>query len=802
MKQKITKRTKRNKGESSSLSLEEKLSLLYGDGYWNIRGIPRLGLSSLRMKDGPLGLRNIDDDNKLSKESICYPAPCLTACSFDKDLLFRIGAMLGKECKHNQVDMLLSPGVNIKRNPLCGRNFEYFSEDPFLTGKLASSFIKGIQSEGVGSCLKHFACNSQEYYRMVNDSIVDDRALFELYLKPFEIAVKESSPWAVMSSYNKINGEYACESTLLSSVLKGDWGYKGVVISDWGGTSDYVLSHNKGLDVEMPCFLNRNKELSKAYKKGILKKEVVEDSSNRIISLLQKAKENKNRIDDFSIEEARNLALEAATKSMVLLKNEGVLPLKSLSSCCLIGELARSLRYQGGGSSKVLSAKPVSFLDALLNYSKKKIPFAAGYNLNKKSDSDLTLEAIDLAAKYKNVILFLGLPMQEESEGFDRANLQLPENQLRLFDSIYSVNQNIIVVLSCGSPVELPFKVKTKAILLSYLPGEKGGEAIRKVLLGEVSPSGRLAESWPIHLIDVPSFGFYPGTETQSIYRESIYVGYRYYLSAKKDVNFPFGHGLSYAKFKYGKLSLSKKTIDKNEKISATIEVSNISKIDSELSICLYVSPIKGNVFKPLRYLADFSKLSLKGKETKTFSFEISYDCFSFYDKDKKKFLVEGGDYLIQVCTSCIDIKSEAEINVKSNEQFASKLTSIPVYYLPRKEGFLQYDNDFENLLGHTIPWVKDPKSKPYTLNSTLGDIEGTFIGKKMLKIGLKTLTKGEKDPNYSIMENTLKQTPIRNIVIEKGVKEKTVYLVLYFANGQYLKGILGYLFGYKKNAY
>ena len=624
---------KKSNLEPNSPSVEEKLSLLYGDGNWNIRGISRLGIPSLRMKDGPLGLRNIDDDNVETKEAVCYPAPCLTACSFDKDLLYRIGAMIGKECRHNNVNMLLAPGINIKRNPLCGRNFEYFSEDPLLSGKMGSFFVKGIQSEGVGACVKHFACNSQEYYRMVNDSIVDDRALFEIYLKPFEIAVKESSPWSIMCSYNKINGEYACDSYLLKDVLKGNWGYKGVVISDWGATSDYILSHNKGLDVEMPCLLDRSKDLNKAYKKGVLKKEAVEDSSSRILSLLKKAKDNKKKKDDFAIDEARNLALEAALKSIVLLKNDGVLPLKSFSSCCIIGELARSMRYQGGGSSMVLSAKPVSFLDAISNSSKKKIPFAPGYALNKKSDSDLTLEAIDLAAKNKNVILFLGLSKQDESEGFDRSDLQLPENQLRLFDSIYSVNQNIIVVLSCGSPVELPFKGKAKGIVLSYLPGE------------------------------------------------------------------------------------------------------------------------------------------------------------------------EGGEYLIQVCSSCLDVKSEVKVNVKSKEAFASKLTSMPIYYLPRKDGFLQYDNDFENLLGHTIPWVKDPKSRPYTLNSTLGDIEKTFIGKKMIKIGLKTLTSGTSDPNYAYMENQIKQTPIRNIVMQKGVKQKTTYLVLYFANGHYLKGIFGYLFGFKKNA-
>ena len=791
---------KRKKTSDAFLPLTESLPLLYGDGNWLIRGVPSLDLAPLRMRDGPLGIRNVSDDFDWGgnvNPTTCYPAPCLTACSFNKELLFKLGEQLGKEARHNNVDLVLAPGVNIKRNPLCGRNFEYYSEDPYLAGKLAASFINGVQSKKIGTSIKHFACNSQETNRMTNDSIIDERALFEIYLRPFEIAIKESSPWTLMCSYNKINGTYACDSSfLLKDVLRKRWKYDGAVISDWGATSDFILSHNNGLDVEMPCLVSRYKDLEKAYKKGTLKKESVEDSSRRIVALLNKAKEGKSVKDDFDKLEAKKLCLDLALDSIVLLKNDSMLPLKSLSSSCVIGAFAEFMRFQGGGSSKVKCETPVSFLDAIKATSKKKIPYAKGYSLTIDKEADLEIEAIDLAAKSKNVILFLGLPEYIESEGRDRENLQLPDDQLRLFDSIYSVNQNIVVVLGCGAPVELPFKDKAKAILLSYLPGQEGGEAIRQILMGEVSPSGRLAETWPIHLGDTPSFGFYPGLE-QSLYRESIYVGYRYYLSANKDVNYVFGRGLSYAKFKYGKLTLSNEQIREDEKVEVILDIENTSKIDSSLSICLYVSSSKGNVFKPLKWLVDFDKYFFKAGEKKNIKFSLPYDAFCFYDKENSSFKAESGTYQIEICGAADEVKSSAKIDLISKDAFSSNLLKMPIYYSPKKEGFLQYDNDFESLLGHTVGLYRDPKSRPYSLNSTLGDIKKTFVGKKLFKTGVTTLLNEGWQKDDAIYN--LERTPIRNIVLEKGVKDKTPYLVANLANGHYFIGLLYYIFGVKK---
>ena len=792
---------RKRKLNKNPLPLEESLPLLYGDGNWLIRGVPSLKLPPLRMRDGPLGIRNVNDDNDWEgdiKPTICYPAPCLTACSFNKELLFKFGEVLGKEARHNDINLVLAPGVNIKRNPLCGRNFEYYSEDPYLAGKLASSFINGIQSVGIGSSLKHFACNSQETSRMSNDSIVDERALFEIYLKPFEIAIKEASPWMVMCSYNKINGQYASNSSfLLKEVLRDKWNYQGVVISDWGATSDFITSHNDGLDVEMPCLVSRYKDLEKAYKRGALNKDDLNKSTTRIVSLLEKSNNAKKIKDDFDKEEAKKLSLDLALDSMVLLKNEGVLPLKSLTSTCVIGSFAEYLRFQGGGSSKVKCETPVSFLDVINEDRKKKIPYSKGYSLTIDNESDLEIEAIDLAAKSKNVILFLGLPEYIESEGKDRENMLLPDDQLRLFDSIYSVNQNIIVVLGCGAPVELPFKDKAKAILLSYLPGEMGAVAIKKILLGEVSPSGRLAETWPKHLSEVPSFGFYPGVE-QSLYRESIYVGYRYYLSANRDVNYIFGSGLSYAKFKYGKITLSNKEIKENEEIEVSIDIQNTSKIDSSLSICLYIESPKGNVFKPNKWLADFSKDYFKIGEAKSIKFKLPYSCFCFYDTKSKSFKAETGVYQVQICGAADEVMASSKINLVSNDVFESNLLEMPIYYSPKKDGFLQYDNDFEHLLGRTVPLAKDPKSRPYSLDSTIGDIKKTFIGKKIYKIGVNSLLKGGWDKEEAIY--SIETLPIRNVIMQKGVKDKMPYFVVNLANGHYIWGLIYYLFNIKKN--
>ncbi len=799
----------KNKSKIKEPTNLEKATLLSGDGSWLTYGIERLDIKPVEMHDGPLGLRKVGNDPdfnlKISEPAVCFPAPCLTACSWDRDLEQKLGQTLGREARLKGTQILLAPGANIKRNPLCGRNFEYLSEDPVLSGKMAASYINGLQDVNVGGCLKHFACNSQEYYRMVNDSIVDERALRELYLRPFEIAVKESSPWAVMASYNKINGVYACEnSLLLQDILKKEWGFEGVVMSDWGGVNDPVLSHENGLDLEMPCMVKkRNKQLARAVKKGKLSQKSLDDCFSRLSALSKKANAPFTDKKEYSMDIGHQVAVEVAEQSAVLLKNDGVLPLKNYRDCCFIGELAKTPRYQGGGSSHVVPHKLVSFLDAIEGSDALKggeIPFASGYDLDSiwtDGDVEAFVSAIDLASKSKTVVLFMGLPPKAEAEGLDRASIHLPEEQIRLFDEIYEVNQNIVVVLSCGAPVELPFKDKAKAILLMYLPGEGGGEAIDHLLLGKACPSGKLAESWPKHISDVPSFGFYPGEERTSLYRESIYVGYRYYLTVGKEVNYPFGHSLSYAKTAIKKIVLNKESISKGEIAKAEVTVSNASSYPVKKVIELYYE-LEGerNSFHPKRVLLDFKKEEIPAKSTITLQFSINFDDFRVFDISSSSWKVEPGNVLIEVGESCEDIKATAALRLDSNDVIESSRLKMPTYYAPTTDGFLQFDNDFEALYGQHIRMERDPKSRPFNLNSTFSDISRTWIGKKALSIGGKMMHFDE--PEHETDKTFFMQLPLRNIIMG-GVEEKYAYALRDCANGHYLSALIDIAFNRRK---
>lgn len=783
----------------------EKATLLSGNGSWFTYGIDRLGILPVEMHDGPVGLRKVGNDPDFnlteSEEAVCFPSPCLCACSFDVELEKELGRTMGLEARLKNTQLLLSPGANIKRNPLCGRNFEYFSEDPLVSGKMASAFISGTQSVNVGACLKHFAANSQEFFRMVNDSIVDERALREVYLRPFEIAVKESSPWAVMASYNKINGTYACENKrFLRDILKDEWGFDGVVMSDWGGVNDPIASHNNGLDLEMPSMLkDRAKMLNKAVKRGLLAQEALDDCSSRLIALSKKANAPVEIESGYSMDAGHDVAVKVAVESAVLLKNESVLPLKNYRDVCFIGELARTPRYQGAGSSHVCPHRLVSFLDAVKDKDDpegKRLPFAPGYDFDSvwdDGDVENFVAAVDLASKSKTVVLFLGLPPSAETEGLDRNHLHLPEEQIRLFDEIYEVNQNIVVVLSCGSPVELNFKDKAKAILLMYLPGEAGGEAINRLLLGKDSPSGKLPETWPKHISDVPSFGFYPGEERTSLYRESIYVGYRYYLSVGKEVCYPFGHGLSYGKQTFRTLSLSKESLSKGETVKLSLTVSNNASLPLKKVVQLYAEPcFEGNIFKPKRVLIGFKKVALPNKGSAKVEFEVNFDDFRCYDVDEAKWKVEGGTYLLQVGESSEDILLQKEINVVSEDKFVSHKLQMPTYYAPTKEGFLQFDNDFEHLYGKHLTMEKDPKSRPYDLNSTFYDISRTWIGKRICSLAGKHAH--IYDPGKESDRAFFEQTPLRNVVMS-GLGIRYAYLIRDLANGHYFNGLMAFIF-------
>lgn len=783
------------------LSIAEKVKMLYGDGAWTISGAPSYKLDPIHLSDGPCGLRipvNPGDplDFGGSKTAICYPAPCATASSWDKALMGKLGVSMGKECASQGINVLLSPGINIKRNPLCGRNFEYLSEDPLLSGKMAASFINGIQSQGVGACLKHFAANSQETYRMVNDSVVDQRALHEIYLRGFEIAIKESNPWCVMSSYNKINGVYASDSDeLLLHTLKGKWGYEGVVMSDWGGCADPVLSHNHGMDVEMPCFENRQMRLLRAITSGKLKRAAVNDSAERIVLLAKRASALKQAPFDYASGHA--VAVEAAEKSAVLLKNDGILPLKSLGNTAVIGEFARSPRIQGAGSSKVNPWRVENFLNCVRSLpSTETTLFSPGYCLHEAeaNPESLILDAVDIASRCNNVILFLGLPEDIESEGYDRKNLLLPDEQIRLFDQIYSVNKNIVVVLTCGAPVELPFADRAKAVLLAYLPGEGAGRAILSLLTGKANPSGHLTETWPKRHYDVPSFGFYPGSQTTSYYRESIYVGYRYYLSANKEVAFPFGYGLSYSTFKLGQPSLTKKYLKVGEDTVIKVPVENTSKVKGEAVVQVYVKDPKNKVFKPERVLVGFAKVSVAPGETKVAVIELPYDCFCHYDVESESFLAEKGEYVLEVGQNCRDIEAKATLFVDSDAVFESKKAFCPVYYNPPVDGFIPYESDFEYLLGKPLSIERDPRSKPYTLNSTVLDISGTWVGKLILRQADKRIAKADES-SKKMMRRSIEEMPLRSLSMG-GMSSRVLSAVVDLANGNPLKALFHLIAG------
>lgn len=783
---------------AKKLSLPEKVGLLYGDGPWTIRGVKRIGVAPIRVSDGPCGLRKVPDDSlslKDSEISVAYPCPALVACSFDDALMEKFGRTLGGECKAHGVDVLLGPGINIKRNPLCGRNFEYYSEDPYLSGMLAASFTKGIQGVGVGACLKHFACNSQETYRMVSDSIVDLRALHEIYLRAFQIAIEEANPWSVMASYNKVNGSYACESKyLLTDVLRTAWNYDGVVMSDWGGVSDPIGCHDQGLDVEMPCYGGRSRRLSYAARKRSYFQKVTE-SARRVCLLSERTRQASIKTPAFRIEDAHALAVSMAESSCVLARNENkTLPLKSLKGVAIIGEFAIKPRLGGGGSSQVRGYKPISFYDyACKSIGASNVAFSQGFTTEPgPDDPELILDAVEVASRCSSVVLFLGTAPRDEAEGFDRGDLHLEEKQIELYNRIFEVNKNIIVVLNTGAPIDAGFLRQAPAILISYFAGEGGGEAIYNLLTGKACPSGHLAETWPARAYEVPSFGFYPGGQLQTMYYESIYVGYRYYLTAEEAVLFPFGHGLSYTSFSYGRPRLSAKDIGVDDKLTLTVAVTNKTKRPGDALVQVYVQPKGGNVFKAKRTLQAYRKVHLEGEERKEITLELTRRAFEHFDPLTHSFQVEGGEYLIQVGESCADIVWEGAVNVHSDATFPSKIETLSIYYQPSRDGFWQYDSAFERLLGHVVAIPPDPRARPYHLNSTFGNIKDTFIGKKILA---KAEERFAKEDNPEMMKRMMLEMPIRNIILA-GIREKYAQIIVDLANGKPMHALWHFLVG------
>lgn len=666
----------------SQMTLEEKVGLCSGFDFWRLKSIERLGIPTVMLSDGPHGLRKQSDDAEYtdinnSIEAICFPSGVTTACSFDRDLLYRLGDILGEECQSENVAVLLGPAINIKRSPLGGRNFEYFSEDPYLTGELALMYIKGVQSHQVGTSLKHFACNNQESRRMTASSEVDERTLREIYLAGFEKAVKEAKPWTVMAAYNRVNGVFASESLyLLTDILRKEWGFTGYVVSDWGAVNDRIAGLKAGLDLEMPGSRGTNdKKIKRAIENHTLDEEILDQSVERILTKIFEYVDNKKEVV-FNKESHHQVARQLANESAVLLKNDGALPLSSTDcKIAFIGDFAKHPRIQGGGSSHIKAFKVSSALDAVSVVCP--VQFAQGFVTHiDETEPDLLNEAIELAKSSDVAVIFAGLPDAFESEAYDRQHMKLPNCQNELIEKVCAVQPNTIVVLHNGSPVEMPWVNKVNAILEMYLGGEAVGEATIDLLFGNVNPSGKLAETFPIRLEDNPSYLSYQVVDDKIYYDEKLFVGYRYYDTKEIPVLFPFGHGCSYTTFEYSHLVVNETSIRDDESLTLSFEVTNTGDVFGKEVVQLYVQDLTHSVIRPIKELKNFEKISLEPNETKIVTFTLSKRDFAYYETRISDWYVSTGNYRLLVGASSRDIRLQKTIFIESTKNLPFEITA------------------------------------------------------------------------------------------------------------------------------
>jgi beta-glucosidase len=703
------------------MTLEEKASLTSGKNFWETKNIDKYNIPSVFLADGPHGLRKqVASPDKIglnvSVPSVCFPTFSAVANSWDPALLEQMGQCIGEEAVANKVSMVLGPGLNIKRNPLCGRNFEYFSEDPYLSGKMAAGYIKGIQSEGIYACAKHFACENQETRRMVIDTIIDERTLREMYLTGFEIAVQEGGAKAVMTGYGKINGAYANENYhLMTGVLRNDWDYKGLVVSNWGGCNDRVKGLIAGDDLEMPTTCGEsNQEIVNAVKSGLIREKDLDNSCDRLLSMILGTQQAFEGPEGYDKEKHQDLALHCAEKSMVLLKNkDNVLPLDPNVKVGVIGDFA-NLKIQGNGSSKVNPTRKEHFLDIIKDYPINYVGFAQGYKRYGKKCSSLVKKARALAEKSDVILLFLGLDEQHENDGLDRGKMSLPLNQLVLAYDLLQFNKKIIAVINCGAPIELNFADQIDGIIHAYLPGQEGARALLNILTGKVNPSGKLTESYPYIYADCPSAANFANNPRNIQYREGIFVGYRYYSTANVKVRFPFGFGLSYTTFEYSDLAVGNDGV--------TFKITNSGKMEGDEIAQLYIGLPNSKIFRSKEELKGFSKVSLKPGETKKVSIPFDDKTFRFFNINNNDWEVEGGKYKIMVGASSEDIRLNGELEVKgTNPQSIYKTEELPSYFSGKANHISQ--SEFEKLLGRPIP---DEKAMFIRKNRIIVDLNTT----------------------------------------------------------------------------
>ena len=676
---------------AAALPAAEKIALLSGASFWTTAPAPDADLRSLVLADGPHGLRRARTDTGAGLDdalpATCFPAECLTACSWDPDLLVRLGAAAAREAAAAHVDVILGPGLNIKRTPLCGRNFEYFSEDPLLAGLLGAAWVRGVQAEGVAACPKHFAANNQEAERMRIDAVVDERTLREIYLRAFETVVRSSRPWTLMAAYNKVNGIHAAENAwLLSTILRDEWGFDGLVMSDWGAVTDRAAALDAGLDLEMPASNGLGAlELQAGLDAGTVNGEMVDTAVARLLQLAQRTANPVHTSVDADAH--HQLAREAAAGSMVLLKNEGgILPFSPELRLAVVGELARTPRFQGAGSSQVTPTRISLPLEALAARTAAAV-FAPGYRLDGDPDTGLVAEAESAAAAADAVVFFLGLPEDRESEGFDRPDLQLPEVQLEALRAVVAANPWTVVVLNNGGAVETGWAGQVPAVLEAWLPGQAGGEALADVLFGEVNPSGKLAETFPHRIEDTPAFGNYPGEAGTVRYGEGLLVGYRWYDARDLDPAFPFGHGLSYTSFTYSGLAVTAGSGEDPVRVEVTVTNTG-SRAGAEV-VQVYSGSPAGTPDSAPRQLRAFSKVFLAPNASDTLVFTLPPSALARFDPVLHRWITDGGTHRIDVGSSSRDIRLSGTVELPAGDgaQPALTLDSTVAQWLAHPRG-------------------------------------------------------------------------------------------------------------------
>ncbi|MCD7807484.1 MAG: glycoside hydrolase family 3 C-terminal domain-containing protein [Lachnospiraceae bacterium] len=660
------------------MTLEEKAGLCSGLDFWHTKGVERLGIPSEMVSDGPHGLRKQEDaaDHLGMNDSIravCFPAGCATASSFNRDMVTKLGETLGEECQAENLSTILGPAMNIKRSPLCGRNFEYYSEDPLVSTEIAGALVHGVQSKNVGTSPKHFAANNQEYHRLTSSSEMDERTLREIYLASFEGMVKKEKPWTIMNSYNKLNGTYLCENKeLLNDILREEWGFDGYVMTDWGAMDDRVEALKAGCNLEMPSSQGiTDAEIVEAVQNGTLEEAVLDKRCEELLNIIFRYEENRDREAVFDREKDHEIARSMEEESIVLLKNEGgVLPLNSDQKAAFIGKYAKTPRYQGGGSSHVNSSKVESALDAvqfIANVKAENVTYAQGFDdAEDKVEATLEAEAIEAAKNADVAVIFAGLPDNFESEGYDRKHMRMPDCQNHLIEAVAAVQPNTVVVLHNGSPVEMPWVHQVKAVVETYLGGQAVGGAVVNVLYGNVNPSGHLAETFPLRVQDTPCYLTFGGENDKSEYAEGVFVGYRYYTSKEMEVLFPFGHGLSYTTFAYDNLCISEESIKESQNLTVTVDVTNTGSMAGREVVQLYVAPKGGRIIRPVRELKGFDKIALKPGETKTVTFTLDRRAFAYWNTDIHDWCVESGEYEIQIGLNAQEVVLTKTIHVDS----------------------------------------------------------------------------------------------------------------------------------------